>query len=94
MGTSSVSMSTEMESPLLPLGTGSEWMPGNCPGWESRKPETQEVTNMALKSSEVHQHEELQGVHLQRVLTHELLPAMVNKSEMQQANYSCWNTTM
>ena len=52
--------------------------------------------SMALKSSEVHQHEELQGVgvHLQRVLTHELLPAMVNKSEIQQANYSCWNTTM
>ena len=23
-----------------------------------------------------------------------MLPAMVNKSEMQQANYSCWNTTM
>ena len=44
--------------------------------------------SMALKSSEVHQHEELQGVHLQRVLTHELLPAMVNRSEIQQANYS------
>ena len=39
--------------------------------------------SMALKSSEVHQHEELQGVgvHLQRVLTFELLPAMVNKSK-------------
>ena len=37
--------------------------------------------SMALKSSEVHQHEELQGVgvHLQRVLTFELLPAMVNQ---------------